>query len=166
MLERLIQVPGHIPSTWARCMWRQEDFAAKTPETLKYKSRASILVPCSPRLSRMTLEQWSNKEWKRCLRRWAWYGAPDFPLVLKSCGRNPEATACLTECGPWVLAMHLLEAKLGPAGERWCHWESEAPARTDAAWSAGGDIWALWKQSPCVACLRRTDPEVKQPDAQ
>lgn len=44
MMEKLTWVPEYIPSTWVRYMWRQEDFATKTSDMLKYKSRASMLV--------------------------------------------------------------------------------------------------------------------------
>lgn len=92
------------------------EFATKTADMLREKLRASMLVLCFPRLSKLALEQQSNKEWRTCLQRWAWYGTPDSPLVLIGRGRNPEAPGCLMECEPCMLAVTLLEAKIGQAG--------------------------------------------------
>lgn len=85
------------------------EFATKTPDRLREKFRASLLVLCSPRLSRLTLKQ---QRVEKVSAEMGLCGALDSALVL----RNPKAPGCLLGYDLCMLAMNWLEAKAGQAG--------------------------------------------------
>ena len=89
------------------------EFATKTPDRLREKFRASLLVLCSPRLSRLTLKQQRVEE---VSAEMGLCGALDSALVLTRCGRNPKAPGCLLGYDLCMLAVNWLEAKAGQAG--------------------------------------------------